>query len=75
MMNTAGGRLAPFDGNLAVTVILTLNRKIHRAHARVRAGDFALAELLGFDLKGCTVGAQCPRLSAMRLPAEPCRMP
>jgi D-lactate dehydrogenase len=39
-----------------VALILTLNRKIHRAHARVREGNFALSGLLGFDLYGRTVG-------------------
>ncbi len=39
-----------------VTLILALNRKIHRAYARVREGNFALDGLLGFDLKGRTVG-------------------
>lgn len=38
------------------TLILALNRKIHRAYARVREGNFALEGLLGFDLKGRTVG-------------------
>ncbi len=37
-------------------LILTLNRKIHRAHARVREGNFALDGLLGFDLHGKTAG-------------------
>lgn len=37
-------------------LVLTLNRKIHRAHARVREGNFALEGLLGFDLHGRTVG-------------------
>ena len=37
-------------------LILTLNRKIHRAYARVREGNFALEGLLGFDLHGRTVG-------------------
>src|SRR5688572_18006788 len=37
-------------------LILTLNRKIHRAFARVREGNFALDGLLGFDLHGRTVG-------------------
>src|SRR5499426_1404635 len=37
-------------------LILTLNRKIHRAYARVREGNFALDGLLGFDLYGRTVG-------------------
>ena len=39
-----------------VALLLTLNRKIHRAHARVREGNFALDGLLGFDLHGRTVG-------------------
>lgn len=39
-----------------VGLILTLNRKIHKAYARVREGNFALDGLLGFDLKGRTVG-------------------
>ncbi len=39
-----------------VALILTLNRKIHRAHARVREGNFSLNGLLGFDLHGRTVG-------------------
>ncbi|HEX2011485.1 MAG TPA: 2-hydroxyacid dehydrogenase, partial [Roseateles sp.] len=39
-----------------VALLLTLNRKTHRAHARVREGNFALDGLLGFDLHGRTVG-------------------
>lgn len=39
-----------------VGLILTLNRKIHRAYARVREGNLALDGLLGFDLHGRTVG-------------------
>lgn len=39
-----------------VALILTLNRKTHRAHARVREGNFALEGLLGFDLNARTVG-------------------
>lgn len=39
-----------------VALMLTLNRKTHRAHARVREGNFALEGLLGFDVKGKTVG-------------------
>lgn len=39
-----------------VALILTLNRKIHRAYSRVREGNFALEGLLGFDLFGKTVG-------------------
>jgi len=40
-----------------VALVLTLNRKLHRAIARVRDGNFALDGLLGFDLHGRTVGA------------------
>ena len=39
-----------------VALLLTLNRKIHRAYNRVREGNFALEGLLGFDLHGRTVG-------------------
>jgi len=39
-----------------VGLVLALNRKIHRAYARVREGNFALDGLLGFDLYGQTVG-------------------
>lgn len=40
----------------AVALILTLNRKIHRAFNRVREANFALDGLVGFDLHGKTVG-------------------
>jgi len=40
----------------AVALMLTLNRKTHRAYNRVREGNFALNGLLGFDLHGKTVG-------------------
>src|SRR5687767_5668546 len=39
-----------------VALILALNRKIYRAYARVREGNFALDGLLGFDLHGRTAG-------------------
>lgn len=39
-----------------IALILSLNRKIHRAYARVREGNFALDGLLGFDLRGKTAG-------------------
>lgn len=39
-----------------VALILTLNRKTHRAHNRVREGNFSLQGLLGFDLAGKDVG-------------------
>ena len=40
----------------AMGLILTLNRKFHRAFNRVREGNFALEGLLGFDLHGKTIG-------------------
>lgn len=39
-----------------IALILTLNRKIHRAYNRVREGNFTLDGLLGFDLNGKTAG-------------------
>ncbi len=39
-----------------VGLMLALNRQIHRAHNRVREGNFSLDGLLGFDLKERTVG-------------------
>lgn len=40
----------------AIALLLTLNRKIHRAHNRVRELNFSLAGLVGFDLHGKTAG-------------------
>ena len=40
----------------AVALILTLNRKTHKAYNRVRDGNFSLERLTGFDLFGKTVG-------------------
>jgi D-lactate dehydrogenase len=40
----------------AVALILTLNRKTHRAYERVRDGNFSLKGLVGFDLHGRTAG-------------------
>lgn len=40
----------------ALALMLALNRKIHRAYARVREGNFSLEGLLGFDMHGKTVG-------------------
>ncbi len=40
----------------ALALMLTLNRKIHRAHFRVREGNFSLNGLVGFDMHGKTVG-------------------
>lgn len=40
----------------ALGLILSLNRRFHRAYSRVRDGNFALGGLLGFDLYGKTIG-------------------
>ncbi len=40
----------------AVALVLALNRKVHRAYARVRDWNFSLEGLVGFDLFGKTVG-------------------
>jgi D-lactate dehydrogenase len=39
-----------------VALMLTLNRKIHRAYFRTRDTNFALHGLLGFDMNGKTAG-------------------
>lgn len=39
-----------------VALILTLNRKTHKAYNRVREGNFSLKNLIGFNLSGKTVG-------------------
>lgn len=40
----------------AVALILTLNRKTHKAYNRVREGNFSLDRLTGFDLHNKTIG-------------------
>lgn len=40
----------------AVALLLSLNRKTHKAYNRVRDGNFSLDKLTGFDLFGKTVG-------------------
>ena len=39
-----------------VALILTLNRKTHKAYNRVREGNFSLENLTGFNLFGKTIG-------------------
>lgn len=41
---------------LAVTLMLCLNRKIHRAYWRTKDGNFSLNGLMGFDMHGKTAG-------------------
>lgn len=40
----------------AIALLLTLNRKVHRAWNRVREHNFSLHHLVGFDLHGKTAG-------------------
>jgi D-lactate dehydrogenase len=40
----------------ALALMMTLNRKTHRAYNRVREGNFSLDGLLGFDVCGRTAG-------------------
>ncbi len=40
----------------AIGMVLTLNRKLHRAYIRTRDHNFSLEGLTGFDLRGKTVG-------------------
>lgn len=40
----------------AVALILTLNRKTHKAYNRVREGNFSIERLAGFDISGRTTG-------------------
>lgn len=40
----------------AMALILTLNRKTHKAYNRVREGNFSLNKLIGFNLHGKTIG-------------------
>jgi len=40
----------------AVALMMALNRRTHRAHVRVRDGNFSLAGLVGFDMHGKTAG-------------------
>jgi len=40
----------------SIALLLTLNRKIHKSYQRVREMNFSLEGLVGFNLKGKTVG-------------------
>lgn len=39
-----------------VAMILSVNRKIHKAYVRTREGNFSINGLLGFDMYGKTIG-------------------
>ena len=40
----------------AAALILSLNRKTHKAYYRIREGNFSINGLLGFDMHGKTAG-------------------
>ncbi len=40
----------------AVALMLSLNRKIHKAYYRIRDGNFSINGLIGFDMHGKTAG-------------------
>ena len=40
----------------ALAMFMTLNRSLHRAYNRVRENNFSINGLIGFDLRGKTVG-------------------
>lgn len=40
----------------ALGLAMCLNRKLHRVHARVREGNFALSGLVGMDMRAKTIG-------------------
>jgi D-lactate dehydrogenase len=54
----------------ALALILTLNRKTHKAYNRVREGNFSLNNLIGFNLHGKTVGV----IGTGRIGATFCRI-
>lgn len=50
-------RYSPYAvAEFAVGLMLTLNRKIHRAYNRVKEENFLLDGLMGFDMNGKTIG-------------------
>ncbi len=53
-----------------VALILTLNRKTHKAYNRVRDGNFSLENLMGFTLSGKVVGV----IGTGRIGSEFCKI-
>jgi D-lactate dehydrogenase len=50
-------RYSPYSvAEHAMALLLTLNRKTHRAYYRTRDGNFSINGLMGFDLHGKTAG-------------------
>ncbi|HEY9886538.1 MAG TPA: 2-hydroxyacid dehydrogenase [Vampirovibrionales bacterium] len=62
----------------AVTLMLSVNRNIHRASSRVRENNFSLNGLLGFDMYGKTVGiigtGKIGRIAAQILKGFQCKV-
>ena len=62
----------------AVALMLALNRRIHRAHGRVREGNFSLDGLMGFDMHGKIAGlvgtGRIGRVAARILTGFGCRV-
>nr|WP_231887753.1 2-hydroxyacid dehydrogenase [Thermodesulfatator autotrophicus] len=61
-----------------LAILLALIRRLHRAHDKVRLGDFDLDGLMGFDLNGKVAGViglgKIGRLVATRLKAFGCKV-
>lgn len=61
-----------------VALMLTLNRKIHKAYNRIKEHNFAIDGLMGFDLHGKTVGivglGKIGRITAQILKAFGCKV-
>lgn len=61
-----------------IALILTLNRKTHRAYNRIKEGNFALDGLMGFDLHGKIAGllglGQIGKVTARILKGFGCRV-
>ncbi|AWL11840.1 D-lactate dehydrogenase [Saliniradius amylolyticus] len=53
-----------------LALILTLNRKLHKAYNRIKEGNFSLDGLMGFNLHGKTVGI----IGTGRIGAATCRI-
>ena len=50
-------RYSPYAvAEYALCLLMTVNRKVHRAFNRVREGNFSISGLMGFDIHGKTVG-------------------
>ncbi len=55
VMNTPGGNTVS-TAEHTLALILALSRNVHRAYVRTVAGNYSLAGLRGFDLKGRRLG-------------------